>query len=139
MRHPHLSRAPIAEALIDIRSTLREGFSADVLRNATGALRERLPVVEERTALQAMFELRDGVPKARSENLGIQAVFYKSQDEKKIAQFKTDGFTMNHLSPYSRFEDLIADAMDAWCVYRDLVRPVGPFAGRRPELAQPPA
>ena len=120
----HLEHAPITEALIDFRVKAWAGFRAEKFANLRGRLAARFPKVEERRGLQATFGViqRKGQPPVM-EDLGLQGYFFKASDEKTIAQFRVDGFTVNRLHPYTSWEKLFPEAMDLWRLYASFSKP----------------
>ena len=57
------------------------------------------------------------------QDLGVQGYFYKSTDQKLIAQFRNDGFTLNRLKPYTSWDELFPFAMELWALYTSLAEP----------------
>src|SRR3989338_2990647 len=131
----HLQNAPIAEAIIDFRVKARPELRAEDVGAVKDRLAARLPKVEERRGLQARIELlkakgeKPGPPLVQ--DLGLQGYFFKSQDEKVIAQFRIDGFTLNRLRPYTSWEDIFPQAMELWRLYLEVAKPPKPLAVMR--------
>ena len=124
----HLQTAPITEAIIDFRVKARPDLRAEDFGAVKDRLAARLPKVEERRGLQARIELlkakgeQPGPPLVQ--DLGLQGYFFRSQDEKIIAQFRIDGFTLNRLRPYTSWEDIFPQAMELWELYLKVAKPV---------------
>jgi uncharacterized protein (TIGR04255 family) len=55
-------------------------------------------------------------------DLGKQGFRCISEDGKQIVQFRTDGFTFSRLAPYTRWEDVFAEAMVLWANYNAVVQ-----------------
>lgn len=118
-----LSRPPITEALIDLRTAVDSAIDAARLQGLRTALQADYPNVEERHQVQAQFRFQDGglvLPPA--ENL-FHGLFFRTTDGLRIAQFRRDGFTLNQLAPYANADVLIAEALRLWHLYRDAVQP----------------
>src|SRR6266487_3339426 len=110
-----LSRAPVVESLMDVRVRNPEGFSPDAFEVLRAELRERFPKVEQRKAGQVTFQLvPSGARPPEVKDLGMQGLFFRSADDKLIAQFRGDGFTLNRLAPYTSWEELFPIAMELW-------------------------
>jgi uncharacterized protein (TIGR04255 family) len=80
--------------------------------------------MEARHEMRAELRVQDGgtvVPLA--EDLGFYGLIFKTDDQRRIAQFRRDGFTLNQLAPYTNAEALIAEAMRLWALYRAAVEP----------------
>ena len=120
----HLEHAPITEALIDFRVKAWAGFRVEEFANLRVRLADRFPKVEERRDLKATFGIvqGEGQPPVM-EDLGLQGYFFKSPDERTIAQFRVDGFTFNRLPPYTRWEELFPQAMELWDFYVSISKP----------------
>jgi uncharacterized protein (TIGR04255 family) len=85
---------------------------------------DRYPHAEEQRAQQFMFGIEDGKhPSSGIKDLGIQGVFFKSKDEKNIAQFRVDGFTFNRLRPYTSWDEIFPEAISLWREYARLTVP----------------
>ena len=119
----HLSRAPISEALVDIRVVRRTPFDAarvKALHRAVGGDYQ----LAEKQEIRAEFSLNADIgavsPKIER---GARAIWFTSADQKLIAQFRADGFTLNRLAPYTSWQDVYAEARRLWRLYRDGTAP----------------
>jgi len=120
----HLRNAPITEAIIDLRVKARTGFRPEDFSDLKVKLVKQFPKVEERRGQQATFKVIEGkgqLPVVK--DLGFQGYFFKTPDEKTIAQFRVDGFTFNRLSPYTSWEEIFPQAMELWRLYSNVCKP----------------
>lgn len=115
--HIDLLRPPVTEALIDLRTPVREGFSTEMLKPVRDALVARFPNVEEHNAMEARIEMRDGKPVAESRAVGFHGLVFKAGDGLDVAQFRRDGFTVNRLAPYTGWQPLVELAVDLLPLY----------------------
>jgi uncharacterized protein (TIGR04255 family) len=121
----HLSRAPITEALLDLRAVLPTDFDVKSLEEIHDAIRDRYPNKDERRREEIEFVVKPGEePRASPKSMGIHGYFFRSEDEKRIVQYRRDGFTFNWLRPYATWERLRKEAKEAWENYRQLAQPV---------------
>jgi len=121
----HLKNAPITEAIIDLRVKARPDLRAEELAAVKNQVSTRLPKVEEMRGLQATFQVLKGEGQPPVvQDLGLQGYLFKSQDEKIIAQFRIDGFTLNRLRPYTSWEDIFPQAMELWRLYLEVAKPL---------------
>ena len=123
----HLRNAPITEAIIDFRVKASAGVNAKKFADLKPRLTAHLPKMEEqrRFQVQATFEVtRDQAQAPTLRTLGLQGYRFKSGDEKTIAQFRVDGFTVNRLRPYTSWEELFPQAMELWRLYCDTAQPI---------------
>ncbi len=119
----HLRSAPITEAIIDLRVKANPELHVEQFSSLRSTLSNRFPKVEERRGGRITFQFSATPPKPTVEDLGPQGLFFKSADEKLIAQFRLDGFTLNRLKPYTSWEELIPIAMELWTVYCETASP----------------
>lgn len=119
----HLSRAPISEAIVDFRVKAANDFKVQDLQSLVDSLSDRFPSVEERRGGQVTIGFKPGLPEISTEDFGLQGYFLKSPDEKLIAQFRVDGFTLNKLAPYSSWAELSTLARELWNRYWAVATP----------------
>src|SRR4029077_12173346 len=120
-----LAHAPIMEAMIDLRVRVAEGMSVALLDEALG--NANFGYGKKGPILRGQFGFSfntDNAPMAQpllSETMIVGGRFH-SLDEKYVAQFTTEGFTLSRLAPYETWEALIDEAKRVWDVYRTCVR-----------------
>lgn len=120
--HRHLTRAPITEALIDIRATIGPSVSPARLLEAKRLLVEAFPIAKDQQAEN--ITVRTGEePEVTRTDLGLRGVFLYSKDERDVVQFRVDGFTFNRLKPYTRWEQILPKALAAWSTFVELAEP----------------
>lgn len=124
----HLRKAPISEALIDVRvAGVGENVAAAVhsLRVATG---DMYPIVYEAHGARAEFGFQKSkfYTKEPEEMPEVNGIWLKSADELNVAQFRINGFTFNRLSPYPGWDVFFPEAMRLWRAYMDVIRPGAP-------------
>ncbi|MEO8138476.1 MAG: TIGR04255 family protein [Gemmatimonadota bacterium] len=120
----HLARAPIVEAIFDVRTVLPPGSDPLTLRRLGEGQRDRYPVLEERHGLRTFFELGPGqAPRSGTQELGLEGVVLKTSDGLTQAQFRRDGFTLNRLRPYTAWETLLPEVERLWLIYLEGTTP----------------
>jgi len=119
---PHYSKAPITEAIIDIRVRLPERVRLDDLERLHGVIRADYPGKSSRSLFQGRFEAEEKGVSASAIKKPMGFLF-KSRDEKQIVQARLDGFTMSRLAPYESWEPFRDEARRMWTLYRDAVNP----------------
>lgn len=120
-RQRHLSRAPITEAIVDIRVKARTDMDALDFTGLRESLAPEFPRATERRGFS--FGMTSATGEAELKDLGLQGFFFHSADEKTIAQFRIDGFTLNRLAPYTSWEALRPIVARLWQVYLETARP----------------
>jgi len=114
----HLNNAPIVEAIIDLRVITSSGTDPQVFSDLDKVIGDRYPKHEPRKLLSGAFGVEEGKPFMRfPKDEGLQGYFYKSEDEKNVAQFRKDGFTFSRLIPYTEWESVLAEARELWNLY----------------------
>lgn len=118
----HFSKAPITEAIIDLRVALPEGFSVDKFLDIRPHINNRFPTKEPLIAgsfvLQAVPSLK--VDASQQHN----GFLFRSEDNKKVFQASLNGFTFNRLAPYESWEEFSDDAKYLWQIYKDICKPM---------------
>ncbi len=120
--HRHLSRAPITEALIDLRVKLSPEMQ-DVahLERIHEQIKEQFP--ERKSQYEQIFEFHAGpspTEKSVRNHVGYRLT---SGDGKRVIQATVKGFTFSRLKPYETWENLRAEAYEIWKLYEETVRP----------------
>ena len=115
----HYPKAPITEAVIDIRVKVREGLSLEQL--ALSGEEERYPKKQIRWAFHAEVTAGAHVAAASVQQpIGHQLV---SEDGKEVLQARLDGYTFSKLAPYDRWESFSSEARRLWELYRNTAQP----------------
>ena len=119
----HLPHAPIKEALIDIQVAFPKKVTVEALNSKYARIADQYPKHE--TLQRGEFGLRneDGHPTTVTIGHTIAGYRYSSEDGRRVAQFRVDGFTFSQLEPYNTWEELKEEAARLWEVYVDAVSP----------------
>lgn len=122
---PQLSRAPIVEGLIDVRVEPAAGMTFELLQSAADELAEEFPARQVRRRFQAEFVVSETQPAAVSANLDApDGIVLRSADQKWVAQFRLDGFSLSRLEPYTSWKELRSKAVHLWDYYSAKLQPV---------------
>lgn len=119
---PRFPRAPITEALLDIRTRLPASVDLRLLATFQEAIKDRYPERHERTALQASIEFKPGEASISSKG-GADGFLFRSADGRQIVQTRLDGFTFNRLKPYDQWSTFRDEAKGLWARYVELTDP----------------
>jgi uncharacterized protein (TIGR04255 family) len=120
---PKLSRAPIVEGLIDIRVERSSAVNVALLKNACDDLAEAFPSRQDQHMWMGQISLS---PTAATISTGVNepnGVILRSADQRWVAQFQLDGFTLSRLQPYGTWEDLRSKATELWTKYCAVTHP----------------
>ncbi|MFQ3597438.1 MAG: TIGR04255 family protein [Chloroherpetonaceae bacterium] len=120
MKYPVLNHPPIVEAIIDIRVSPVVVISEEKIQKIMGDLSSRYQSI---TPLP-MRNVSLTVERTRVKRLEtIRGYVVQTMDGFNKGQFRTDGFTFNRLPPYTRWEEIKAEAQMLWRAYKDAFTP----------------
>jgi uncharacterized protein (TIGR04255 family) len=120
----HLNNAPITEAIIDFRVKLPSEFKVETFLELKKTIGDRFPEVQERNLFSSQLRIKKGEPQPPSaEYNGVQGYFFRPEDNKKVAQFRIDGFTFSRIKPYTNWEEMFDEAIELWGMYRRIAQP----------------
>jgi uncharacterized protein (TIGR04255 family) len=114
-------RAPITEALIDIRVQAREGLESVALERVYDQVRQQYPVKKKSVFLEGRISAGDEVGASATQKL--RGFAFVSEDAKQVFQARLDGFTFSRLRPYGTWNDLRDEARRLWGIYRSATNP----------------
>jgi len=117
----HYKKAPITEALIDIRVELSSELRFEDLSAFRKHVGSDYPREETRNLSQAMLKFGPSVQaSAHQQPWGLM---FRNESNTQVVQVRLDSFTFSRLEPYEDFEHLRDEARRLWDIYRELVRP----------------
>lgn len=119
--YPHLSRAPITEALLDIRAELPPDSTLQALESFSSRLGGAFPDVRPIQHLEAHLAMDGGLTSRSPLALGN---IHWNADRSRAVQARLDGFTVNHVKSYASWEDMRDQARSLWEHYREVARPI---------------
>src|SRR5262249_12421587 len=99
----HLPSAPIIEAVLDVHVRSRPDLEAVHFKTAHAKLATQYPNIRERQTFT--LQIRSGIEsETAQQNLGVDGYFFSSTDGRDVVQFRIDGFALNRLKPYERWD-----------------------------------
>jgi uncharacterized protein (TIGR04255 family) len=130
---PHLSKAPIVEAVIEMRVVPSVKWDEISLQSD---LKQRLPDFPKvETLREARVQIAlPGKPGSRIalprkpgsptfEDFGCVGLKLHSNDNLHIVQFNKGAFVFSRLQPYENWEQLSGEALRLWAIYFELLKP----------------
>jgi uncharacterized protein (TIGR04255 family) len=121
---PHLARAPIVEAVIEIRARAEGSWEEEAVMHQLKTKLPDYPVAASQSEFRQEIRFDPGQPpEATTHDLGWKGLRFQSADNRHIAQFKRDGFVFSRLPPYENWEQLYSEAMRLWLLHVGLSRP----------------
>jgi uncharacterized protein (TIGR04255 family) len=120
----NLPRAPIVEAVIEIRAHATQTLEESSLRSALEPRLTAYAFLDSLREFHGEVKIEGGKPPTQKiSELGWMGVRFQSTDGKHIAQFKRDGFVFSRLEPYLTWEQLYGEQQRLWAIFRDLAQP----------------
>ena len=116
--------APISEALIDIRVKLSSSVSLSDLERLHSHIAREYPDKKTRRMWEGTFEMGNEKDPLQKVQFQADGYAFTSPDGKQVVQYRLEGFTFSRLRPYTRWEELFAEARRLWGVYADHIKPV---------------
>lgn len=122
---PTLRQAPITEATIDIQVSLPPDVDLEKLRAFRRGLEQRFPLVEERVRTAVSFQMsKAAAPEMTSQGPTPDGLLMRSESEALVVQARLDGFSLNKLAPYAKWDALREQAQELWQRYLDIALPL---------------
>lgn len=121
---PHLVRAPIVEAVIDVRALCASPVEE---KTAMASLRVQLPdypTIVSQSEVRQEIKPGNGAAESRMADLRWKGLRFASVDKLHVAQFNRDGFVFSRLQPYEGWEQFTREFERLWAMYRELGRVV---------------
>jgi uncharacterized protein (TIGR04255 family) len=120
---PHYEKAPIAEALVDIRVAKPDAVTFEQITRAADALAEefpgRVPIQQVMFGIQA---IPGNVAQAgftnNQEQIGWRLI---TKTQNRVLQLQRIGFTYSHLPPYTDWDTFRDEARRYWTTFREIV------------------
>lgn len=123
-RARHLSKAPIREAVLDVRFPLSDAVDLPALRESLEALDDFAEMHDLRPSSATFRFPAEGEPEGHIERGDVLGFRATTQDGLWVAQYRLDGLTLSRLQPYPD-----------WAEFSERGRS---YVGNLLELIQPP-
>ena len=121
---PHLTRAPIVEALIHFQANAADRWEPEKVRD------ELQPAWPEHTEVQEMrpvqFEMKLEVgksPETRVVSPDAEGFLFRSKNQRTVYHARRDGLIVSWLAPYSDWSTFLNAAMVAWDKFQEILAP----------------
>ncbi|MBK6728265.1 MAG: TIGR04255 family protein [Xanthomonadales bacterium] len=120
-----LEHPPIVEAVVDIVCAMRPDFDLEATEAAArDALRSNYPKMQQRKILRYQVTDLGGASPSHSKAEGLEALVFRSDDERQMVQFRNAGYSFNRLAPYTGLDDYLPEIERTWRLFESIVRPV---------------
>ena len=121
--YPHLSKAPIAEAAIEIRASLGLPVADEAYDKFRDAIIARYPTHVAMRFIAPHFHIESETEIRTETAFSRVGVRMESADKKTIIQAKNNGLVVSRLPPYESWETLIAEVRTLWSLYDKVFTP----------------
>jgi len=123
MTHPHLSRAPIVEGLIDIQVKQHPDWSAEQLDPLIAKLKGSYAQVKPLQQIHARVKLEQGKPPSQAIESKPGGYRLERQLPPFVILARREGFTLSRLAPYDTWDNLVIEARPLWQEYCNVCKP----------------
>jgi uncharacterized protein (TIGR04255 family) len=106
----HYTRAPIAEAVIDLHVEFPQAPEMSTLENYCKALHDLFPNIQRINSLQLSMGLNEDQSLSSSSNASAVGFRLTNTKNDRVAQVRRNGVSYSHLAPYSDWESFAAEA-----------------------------
>jgi uncharacterized protein (TIGR04255 family) len=120
-KFPHLSNAPIMEAVIDFRAKPSISCEQEQFLNYFKQEFSDFPVVASNS--NTVYHFNPAATQPAPPSTFWNGLTLHSSDKLRIAQCQKDGFSLSHLPPYPHWEKFAGDALAMWGKYKALTKP----------------
>jgi uncharacterized protein (TIGR04255 family) len=120
-KRAHLRKAPIVEAVIDLRVPKRHTLTAEAFAGMT----QLLAGDYDNGSVVQTLEARFGMDRGRmlDPTAVKSAIGWAYRAKTAVVQFRVDGFTFSRLEPYTTWEEVFGEAFRLWRLYVEKAQP----------------
>jgi len=124
MQLRHYSRAPITEAILDLKVILPDDFPVEKFLEIHEYVRDRFPTSQPIHIGSFLVQSGPDTPDLQVDaNRRHSGFLFRSKDNRRIFQATLQGFTFNRLAPYESWEEFNNDARSLWEIYKSICKP----------------
>ena len=128
---PLLARAPIVEAVIEVRARAEARWEEQAITNHIKSRLPEYPSVLSSRAVQLRMEFtQPGAQAAQPSpteqvvhDMGWRGLRCESADKRHVAQFNRDGFVFSRLAPYESWDQFEREGLRLWQLHTELAQP----------------
>jgi uncharacterized protein (TIGR04255 family) len=115
---------PIVEAIIDFDCAMTVDTDLEALEPAAKLAFNGYPKVRRAFVQQMQIEAKEGAPVSVTNQSGIAALQFFSDDERQLVQIRSGGgYSFNRLAPYSSLDDYLPEVERTWAAFQKLIAP----------------
>ena len=117
-------KAPIKEAIIDLRVTLPEGFPVNQIEDIHPSIKDDFPTIEPFYKGVGAFFYQPGSSFQVDTSERQIGFWFRSQDNLRTCQATLEGFSFNQQAPYESWERFSSEAKNLWQIYTKICKPI---------------
>jgi uncharacterized protein (TIGR04255 family) len=122
--YPHLSKAPITEALFDFQVELPSSVTIESLAKFQSSAKYNFGERRERQTVRSKIEVQAGSnPRFVEPSFTPDGYVFTAHAERLVAQVRLDGFSLSRLPPYHDGATFTEQTRDLWQRYVDVASP----------------
>lgn len=121
--YPHLSKAPIAEAVVEVRVRMSRPVPPASFEVFRSRLKDRFPKSQNIHFVASHLRFDSDEQVKNDVSTTLLGVRLDAVDGKWVVQAKSDGFAVSCLAPYESWDSLIGTLRDLWPVYLEVFQP----------------
>lgn len=122
MPDPHYIKAPITEAVLDIRADVAPDVSLATLEQVQKGEEGSYPFKD--TVTVNFGQVQFGPIAGASAQGHVTGYLFRDTHGRHVHQARMDGFTVSRLAPYDTWRAFRTEARRLWEIYRSVTRPV---------------
>jgi uncharacterized protein (TIGR04255 family) len=122
---PNLSKAPITEAVIEIRAAATIELEEKMMREKLAPQLSDYPNPKAESSQIHQVQFGPGQhSRVAMQDLGWQGLTFTSPDQKQIVKFQKQLFSFSRLAPYPDWKTFKNEALRLWLLHRTLTSPL---------------
>ena len=123
---PHLTRAPIVEALIHFQANAADRWEPEKVRDELQlAWPEHTEVQEMRPVQFQMKQEKGKKPETRVILPGAEGFMFRAKGQSTVYHARRDGLIVSWLAPYADWPTFLQAALEAWHKFQGILAPSG--------------
>lgn len=122
---PHLSKAPIVEAIVELRTRAGAEWAESIIPSVKAALPE-YPTANSLHTSAIHIAVGPGQPSGTpppTPQTGWLGVHLRTEDTLRLARLERDAFGFSQLAPYANWTTFETEALRLWEIHRKLANP----------------
>jgi len=120
----HLSKAPIGEAILEIRANPSVAWDEDKISSILKEELKNYPHSDSQRGVEQLLQLGlDKPAQAKMKDLGWLGLTFKTEDNLQVAKFHKNSFSFSRLQPYTEWQHFSEEALKLWELYKRIAQP----------------